>query len=88
MLTTDYSDDTDMKNLCACNPKDGVSNHEIHESHEKRTACNAMSVHPAGERSSVGISLSFRVFRGFNCCFQVYASCIQCISWFELPFSG
>jgi len=22
MLTTDYSDDTDMKNLCACNPKE------------------------------------------------------------------
>ena len=85
MLTTDYSDDTDMKNLCACNPKDGVSNHEIHESHEKRTTCTEMSVLPAGERPSVGISLSFR---GFNCCFQVYASCIQCISWFELPFSG
>ena len=56
-------------------PKNGVSNHEMHESHEKRTTCNAMSVHPAGERPSVGISLSFRVFRvfrGFNCCFQGY----------------
>ena len=66
MLTTDYSDDTDMKNLCACNPKDGVSNHEIHESHEKRTTCTAMSVHPAGERPSVVISLPFRVFRGLK----------------------
>jgi hypothetical protein len=36
--------------------------------------CNAMSVHPAGERPSVVSSLPFRVFRvfrGFNCCFQV-----------------
>jgi len=39
-----------------------------------------MSVHPAGERPSVVISLSFRVFRvfrGFNCCFQVLAACSQ-----------
>ena len=85
MLTTDYSDDTDMKNLCACTPKDGVSNHEIHESHEKRTATyNATSVHPAGERPSALISLYFvvstavfrfmlrvfSVFRGLNCRFQ------------------
>ena len=27
-------------------------------------------IHPAGERPSAVISRSFRVFRGFNCCFQ------------------
>ena len=34
-------------------PKNGVSNHEIHETHEKGTTYNAVSVHPAGERPAL-----------------------------------